>query len=157
MGQCCSLHSSPSSHLLLSSTEGLTPFENKVWEIYYYYEVSCFLHSSRLHNKTTVDCKDSLLPWYSTSANHWIIFYGLEYDLRIYTCPVGWGWRIHRLHLCRGVRPPNECPEYDPKQSNGEVPVMLEYWGMWSTPSLPSFPGPLWPFVVVPDRALYMD
>ena len=21
-------------------------------------------------------------------------------------CPVGWGCRIHRLHLCRGVRPP---------------------------------------------------
>ena len=22
-------------------------------------------------------------------------------------CPVGWGCRIHRLHLCRGVRPPS--------------------------------------------------
>ena len=28
-------------------------------------------------------------------------------------CPVGWGCRIRRLHLCRGVRPPaNECPGY---------------------------------------------
>ena len=26
-------------------------------------------------------------------------------------CPVGWGCRIHRLLLCRGVRPPNECPD----------------------------------------------
>ena len=28
-------------------------------------------------------------------------------------CPVGWGRRIHRLFLCRGVRPPfpNECPD----------------------------------------------
>ena len=26
---------------------------------------------------------------------------------------------------------------YDAKQSDGEVPVMLELWGMWSTPSLP--------------------
>ena len=35
---------------------------------------------------------------------------------------------------CRGVRPlPNECPEYDTKQSDGEVPVMLELWGMRST------------------------
>ena len=26
--------------------------------------------------------------------------------------PVSWGCRIHRLHLCRGVRlPPNECPD----------------------------------------------
>ena len=28
-------------------------------------------------------------------------------------CPVGWGCRIHRLLLCRGVRqPPHECPGY---------------------------------------------
>ena len=46
-------------------------------------------------------------------------------------CPVGWGSRIHRLHLCRGVRlsPPNECPGYDTKRSDGEAPVMLEFWG----------------------------
>ena len=30
-------------------------------------------------------------------------------------CPVGWGCRIHRLLLCRGVRSPNECPGYDTK------------------------------------------
>ena len=43
-------------------------------------------------------------------------------------CPVSWGCRIHRLLLCRGVtpHPPNECPGYDTKQSNGEDPVMLE-------------------------------
>ena len=67
-------------------------------------------------------------------------------------CPVGWGCRIHRLLLCRGVRPPNECPGYDNKQSDGEVPAMLELWGMRSTPSLPSLPGPLWPVVVAPDK-----
>ena len=33
---------------------------------------------------------------------------------------------------------------------------MLELWGMWSTLSLPSLPGPLWPRVVVPDRILSM-
>ena len=27
--------------------------------------------------------------------------------------------------------------------TDGEVPVMLELWGMQSIPSLPSFPGPL--------------
>ena len=43
-------------------------------------------------------------------------------------CPVGWGCRIHRLHLCRGLRPPNECPRYATKQSDGEVQVMLELW-----------------------------
>ena len=72
-------------------------------------------------------------------------------------CPVGWGCRIHRLHLCRGVRTPtNECPYYDTKQSDGEVPLMLRLWGMRSTPSLPLLPGPLWPGVVAPDRALSM-
>ena len=73
-------------------------------------------------------------------------------------CPVGWGCRIHRLLLCRGVRPPpaNECPEYDTKQSGGEVPAVLELWGMQSTPSLLSLPGPLWPGMVAPDRALSM-
>ena len=52
---------------------------------------------------------------------------------------------------------PNECPEYDTKQSDGEVPVMLELWRMRSTASLPSLPGPLWPAVVAPERALSMD
>ena len=46
----------------------------------------------------------------------------------IHICPVGWGSRIHRLLLCRGIRPPpNECPGYDTKQSDSEVPVMLEF------------------------------
>ena len=29
---------------------------------------------------------------------------------------------------------------------------MLELWGIRSTPSLPSLPGPLWPGVVAPDK-----
>ena len=65
--------------------------------------------------------------------------------------PVGWGCRIHRLHLCRGVRPHNEFPGYDTKQSDGEVPVMLQ-----SIPLLTLLPGPLCPGVVAPDRALSM-
>ena len=51
---------------------------------------------------------------------------------------------------------PKECPGYDTKQSDGEVPAVLELWGMRSTPSLPSLPGPLWPGVVAPDRVLSM-
>ena len=39
---------------------------------------------------------------------------------------INWGCRIHRLLLCRGLRPhPNECPGYDTNQSDGEVPIML--------------------------------
>ena len=66
---------------------------------------------------------------------------------------VHWGCWIHRLHLCRGVRPhPNEFPGYDTKNSNGEVPIMLELWGMRSISLLPSLPDPIWPGVVEPDR-----
>ena len=66
-------------------------------------------------------------------------------------CPVGWGCRIHRLHLCKEVRPTNEFPAYDTKQSDGKVPLILELWGIQSTPSLPLLPGPLRPGVVAPD------
>ena len=73
-------------------------------------------------------------------------------------CQVDWGYRIHRLHLCRGVRPsPSEHPWYDTKQSDNEVTVMLEFWGMRSTPSFPSLPGPIWPGLVTPDRVLSMS
>ena len=48
--------------------------------------------------------------------------------------------------------PPNECPVYDIKHSDGEVPVMLELWGTRSIPSLPMLPGPLWPGMVAPDK-----
>ena len=47
---------------------------------------------------------------------------------------------------------PNECPGKDTKQSDGEAPLMLEFWEMWNTPSLPSLPGPLRPGVVAPDK-----
>ena len=42
-----------------------------------------------------------------------------------------------------GVRPPppNECPGYDTKQSDGEVSVTLELWEIQSTLLLPSLSG----------------
>ena len=55
-----------------------------------------------------------------------------------------------------GALPPHECPGYITKQSDGEVPA-LELWGMGSTPSLPSLPGPLWSRVIAPERVLSMD
>ena len=55
--------------------------------------------------------------------------------------------------LQRGKTPhPNKCPGYDTKQSTGEASLMLELWGMWSTPSLSSLSGSLWPGVIAPDR-----
>ena len=75
------------------------------------------------------------------------------YLLMIITYEHFGGCRIHQLHLCRRARPsPNECPRYDTKQSDGEVPVMLGLRGIWSTPSLPLLQGPLWPGMLEPDR-----
>ena len=47
-----------------------------------------------------------------------------------------------------------ECTGGDTKQSDGEIPVLLELCGMQSTPPLPSLPGLLWSGVVAPDRVL---
>ena len=52
---------------------------------------------------------------------------------------------------------PNKYPGHDIKQSEGEAPVMLEFWGMQSTPLMPSLPGPLWLIVVLPNRVLSKD
>ena len=41
------------------------------------------------------------------------------------------------------MTPTNEYPRYGTEKSDGDVPVMLELWGMRSPPSLPSLPGPL--------------
>ena len=40
--------------------------------------------------------------------------------------PVGCVFRINRVHLCRELRHHNECPGYDIRPSDGEVPVKLE-------------------------------
>ena len=75
-------------------------------------------------------------------------------ELTTISCPVGWGCRIHWLHLCGGVRPPpNQYPDYDTKHSAGEVLVMMEPWEIRSIHSLPLLPGRLWPGVVALDRA----
>ena len=51
-----------------------------------------------------------------------------------------------------GSDPPNECPVYDTKQSDVEVPVMLVLWVLRSTSLLSLLPGPLWSGVVIPDK-----
>ena len=48
--------------------------------------------------------------------------------------------------------PPHECRGYDTKQSDGEIPVKLELWGMWSTLSLSLLPGRLSPEKLAPDK-----
>ena len=63
---------------------------------------------------------------------------------------------LAHTHLDKGKTLPNECPGNNTKHSDGEVPVMLGLWRIRSTPSLPLFPGQLWPGVVALDRALSM-
>ena len=83
--------------------------------------------------------------------------YKYMYRLHLANGLVSWGCRIYQPHLCGGIRPPaNKCFDNDFKQSDGVVPVMLELWGMQSTPSLPSLPAPLWSRVVAPDRVQSM-
>ena len=81
----------------------------------------------------------------------------LCWGVRHHPGPVSWGCTIHWLHFCRRLKKkPNECPVYDTKQFDGEAPVMLELWGMQSVSLLPLPPGPLWRRVVAPDRVLSM-
>ena len=88
----------------------------------------------------------------------WFVWNQTVFTFNSVYYPVGWGCWIHRLLLCKEIRLsyPNECSGYDAKQSDGEVPLILELWGRRSTPLMPSFPGPLWPGVVAFDRVLSM-
>ena len=45
-------------------------------------------------------------------------------------CSVRWGSRIYRLNLRRKVSYPQWMSWYETTDSDGEVPVMLELWGM---------------------------
>ena len=65
--------------------------------------------------------------------------------------PVGWGCRIHQLHLY------NVSPGYDTKLSDVEAPVIFELWGMLNSHLLPSLPGLRWPGVEGPEEALSMS
>ena len=51
----------------------------------------------------------------------------------------------------------NECPGDDIKKPDSEPPVMLELYGIRSTPWLPSLPDPLWPGMVAPERVRAID
>ena len=75
---------------------------------------------------------------------NWFVWNKTVFRFNSAYCLIGWGCRIHCLILSWGARPPpNECPGYDTKQSDGETAVMLELWEIWCTPSLPSLLGPL--------------
>ena len=67
--------------------------------------------------------------------------------------PIGLGLQnTPTASLQRSKTPPRRVRRCDVKQYNDEAPVMLEFWGMQSTPSLLPLPGPLWPRMVLPER-----
>ena len=60
-------------------------------------------------------------------------------------------------YLQNGETSPNECPDYDTKQSDSEAQVMLVLGaGMQSIPSSPLLPGQLWPGGVAHDSLISM-
>ena len=74
------------------------------------------------------------------------IYLSIYLSFPFLSCPAGWSYRR--------VPPTNEYLGYDTKQSDGEVPVILELWGMRSTSSLQSHSCPLRSGVVARVRVL---
>ena len=67
-------------------------------------------------------------------------------SLQMISSSVARGCKIHQLHLCRQVRPPNpnKYPIYGTKQSDGEATIMLELWGMQNTSYCQVHSDPEW-------------
>ena len=107
---------------------------------------------------------DVELAWYSPSATHWICLYSTGHGLRIHDFrptwsylivevfvtlvkflepfgPVGWGYRIHWLHLCRGVRLPQwvSCMWHE-----------TIWW--WGFSNAGAFGNTVYPFIVIAPR-----
>ena len=55
----------------------------------------------------------------------WLIFYSHISYIKNMESPVGQGCRIHRLHFYCKTSTTNECPRFDTKQCDGEVPLIL--------------------------------
>ena len=85
-----------------------------------------------------------LLPWLSSGT---IFIVVVTSCCIIFSC----GLLPRRLELYTLPPPPTSVLDMTLNNLKVEVPVMLELWGMQSTPLLPTLPGPLWPGVIVPD------
>ena len=70
---------------------------------------------------------------------------------------IGYGRKIHRLNLCRGVKHPHQrVPRIYTKSAVGKA-LVLQLWKLRSTPSYPLLPGRLWFEIVVAVRVLSID
>ena len=62
-----------------------------------------------------------------------IVFY---FTHKHQSCSVSWAVEYTDCFSAEAIRPPSKrISWYDTKQSDGEVPIMPEFWGMWSTSS----------------------
>ena len=95
--------------------------------IHHYKQITCV-------NSPTVHIFNPILGHSYHGRVHYIYIV-----LHIYTNPIGWGYRIHRQHLCWEVILTQRVFWYDTKQSDDKAPVMLCI--MQSTPLLPSMIG----------------
>ena len=76
---------------------------------------------------------------YTTLSIKWEVYFSKELCLLVFMALL-----CFCLHMCM----------YSCSWLYNKTPLMLEFWGMWSTSPLPSLPGPLWPGVVASDRVL---
>ena len=79
--------------------------------------VGCCFHDVYI---TSQHIHFTLLYNHFTTYSHNIITHPLNIALYSHnvTCPVGWGCRIHRLHLCTGVRHPHPTTVLDMTLNN---------------------------------------
>ena len=85
-------------------------------QVYWWFEISVLLFLTSNHNKV----KEQSVQIFTDiwRENSWIHIF-LKSISAMWNAnsliqafyPVGLGSKIHRLHLCRGVRPPNKCPD----------------------------------------------
>ena len=104
----------------------------EVWKLIQWssYHFLVWLKLFHLHNsKWTTLPTHSCLVFYISSLHSLIVIICLllfQPSTQNNICPVGWGCRIHRLHLCSWVRPlPKKCPGYDTKN------LMLRFQWCW--------------------------
>ena len=121
---------------------------NTLWQIYVYIQDKLWAFCLFIEQYLYISgCWDSFvyylfsMPlvciWYIYYHHHnqvillaWI---SLILSRHLSLCPVSWGCKIHRLHLCRGVRPPNKCPDMT---LNNLIVRFQWYWSFreWRAP-----------------------
>ena len=136
-----------------NSRKRVVPSPTPLYSIYWKKNLRITFDYDRLTYTVEIVCKLPLDITKIKYDEHKLVKLRSQFSL----CPVGWGCTIHRIILYRRVRTPtNKCSRHDIKQSADEVPLILDFWGMRSNPSLPSLAGPLKLGAVVPDRVLFM-